>query len=184
MFDKLIDLIVTFGKLLRPWCIITPCFRGVICRCGKEVRQISNDDGFLGTGFHWMIPLGIEKVYDMSLATRLAELASQALVTRDGKCIVAGITVTYRVQNVSKAIFSVWNAFSAAQDACQANFAQAVLANDYDVLRTEEFADDLTKKCRKLGFTYGFEIDKVRICELAPARTLRLVGSGELTGQD
>lgn len=180
MFDKLIDLLTTFGKRLLPFCIITPCMRGVICRWGKENRQVANDDGFLGTGFHWMIPMA-EKVYDMSLATRLAELASQALVTRDGRNVIAGIIITYRVHNISKAIFSVWNAFSAAQDACQANFAQAVLTSDYNDLRTEKFADELTEKCRKLGFTYGLEIDKVRICELAPARTLRLVGSGELT---
>lgn len=177
-FEKLIDLLIQWIRLLKPFCVVTPCKEGVVCLWGKEVRQIANDNGMFGTGFHWIIPFGIEQVYDLSMATRLAELQAQALVTKDGKSVIAGLIITYRVCNVSKAIFSVWDAFSAAQDACQANFAQAVLAADYDYLRTDAFADSLTEACRVQGFKYGFEIERVRLHELAPARTFRLIGNG------
>lgn len=175
MFDKLFDVLVQFAGLFKPFTILTPNKKAVVCRWGKEVRQLE-------TGFHWIWPFGVEEIFDLSMATRLAELASQALVTADGKQITAGIIITYRVHDISKALFSVWDAFSAAQDACQANFAQAVLATVYNELRTEAFADRLTVECRKQGFKYGFEIEKVRICELAPSRTIRLIGSGELSG--
>jgi regulator of protease activity HflC (stomatin/prohibitin superfamily) len=171
MFDKLIDLIAQFGRKLLPFTVVDPSKRAVVARLGKEHRQ-------LDSGFHWLWPFGIEEAYYMSMATRIDELQPQSLVTKDGKNVVAGIIITYRVHDISKAIFSVWDAFTAATDACQATFAQAVLSNNFDYLRTPEFADELTKACRKQGFVYGFEIDKVRISELAPVRTYRLIGDG------
>ena len=158
--------------------------QGVITRFGTEHRRIGNDDGLFGTGFHMMWPFGIESPWVLSMSTRLAELQPQALVTLDGKTIVAGILITYRVRDISKALFSVWDAFAAAQDACQSNFATAVLGTPYDDLRTPAFSERLTETCRKQGFKYGFEIESVRISELAPTRTLRLIGNGELAAHD
>jgi regulator of protease activity HflC (stomatin/prohibitin superfamily) len=178
MFDKLIDVLLNFIGLAKFWVIISPAKEAVVCTWGKETRRIDNKNGWFGTGFHLKAPLDIEEVYDLSLATRLAELQAQTLVTKDGKAIATGIIVTYRVHDISKAIFSVWDAFSAAQDACQANFAQAVQTTNYDDIRTPAFTDKLTEVCRKQGFKYGFEIESVRIHEFAPTRTFRLIGDG------
>jgi regulator of protease activity HflC (stomatin/prohibitin superfamily) len=172
-FEKLIDLLVQFAALFKPFTVVSPAKRAIVCRLGKIHRELDN-------GFHFIWPFAIEQVYDMSLSTRIAELQAQALVTKDGKSVVAGIVITYRVHDVEKAIFSVWDAFAAATDACETNFASAVLTSDYDELRTEEFAAKLTTECRKQGFKYGFEIERVRLWELAPARTIRLIGGGGL----
>ena len=174
MFDKLIDLLTSFGSKLLPFVVLDPVREGVICRWGKPVRKIT-------TGFHWLWPFGIESAKYLYVGTRLAELAPQALVTKDGKNVVAGIVITYRVHDAEKALFSVWDVFSAAQDSCQATFAQAVMTAEYDALRTDDFVDRLTAACRKQGFKYGVEIERVRICELAPVRTIRLIGNGEFT---
>jgi regulator of protease activity HflC (stomatin/prohibitin superfamily) len=177
MFDKLIDLVVNFAGLFKFWHIVGPAKEGVVCTWGTETRVIGNTDGWFGTGLHLKAPLDIEEVFDMSKATRVLEPQPQALVSKDGKTVVAGIMITFRVHDVSKAIFSVWDAVTAAVDACQATFAAAVLSTDYDELRTPEFAERLTLECRKLGFKYGFEIDKVRLSELSPSRTIRLINS-------
>ncbi len=183
-FERIFEWITQFISLFRFFYVITPMKEGVVCRFGSEKRKIKNDNGVLGTGFHFIWPFMIEDVYVLSMSTRLAEMASQTLVTKDGVNVATGIIITYRVRDISKAIFSVWDAFAAAQDACQANFAQAVLRSTFEEIRADAFSVALTETCRKQGFKYGFEIESVRLAELAPCRTYRLIGNGELAAHD
>lgn len=127
-----------------------------------------------------MAPLGIEDVFFLSTATRVDEFAAQTLVTKDGKNVIVGVVVTYRVHDVDKAMNSVYEPFAAIADACQANVADAVITSDYKDIPTIAFSERLTTVCRKKGFTYGFEIDSVRLAEFAPTRTYRLMGDGAL----
>ncbi len=182
--DRLFDFLIDSIQLFRFFYVCGPMAEGVICRWGVEKRRINNTTGVMGTGFHFIWPFKIENVTVLSMATRLAELQSQTLVTKDGVNVATGIIITYRVRDISKAIFSVWDSFAAAQDACQANFAQGVLGSTFEELRSEAFWLRLTETCRKQGFKYGFEIESVRCAELAPTRTYRLIGNGELAAHD
>lgn len=177
MFDKLIDVALQFAGLFKPFTVVNPCNRAIIVRSFPFTEQKIRE---VGPGFRWHWPFGIEEPYYLSLATRVEELAAQTLVTKDGKNIAAGVVVTFRVHNVETAINSVYEPFAAIHDAVQANFAEAVLNANFEEIKTPEFADRLTAVCRKKGFKYGFEIESVRICELAPVRTFRLMGDGQL----
>lgn len=174
MFDKIFELISAVWQSLLPFTVVHQYNKALILRFGKVHRHIE-------PGFHFMWPLKIEEVMRLSSAWRIAELQAQALVSRDGKPVIAGIVVTYRVHDLEKALLEINDVFIAAQDSCQATFAEHVLSTDYDELRTEEFSAALLKECRVQGFKYGIEIAKVRLHELSPARTVRLVGNGEVS---
>jgi regulator of protease activity HflC (stomatin/prohibitin superfamily) len=180
LFDKLIEVALQFVGLAKFWQIVEPAQTGIVLTWGKQTRTIRSDNGWFKTGLHLKAPLNVEEVYVMSTATRVEELAAQTLVTKDGRNIAAGIVVTFRVHDASKALFSVYEPFAAIHDACQANFAQLVIATDYADIPTDSFAEKLTAVCRKRGFQYGFEIDSVRIAEFAPVRTYRLMGDGAI----
>lgn len=180
MFDKLIDLLIQGMGLFKFWAILTPAQTGFVCTWGKKTRNIGNTDGWFGTGLHLKAPFDIEEVFYLSNATRVDELAAQTLVTKDGKNVIVGVVVTYRVHDVDKAMNSVFEPFAAIADAVQANVADAVIGSDYAEIPTLGFSDRLTAVCRKKGFTYGFEIDSVRLAEFAPTRTYRLMGDGAL----
>jgi regulator of protease activity HflC (stomatin/prohibitin superfamily) len=177
LFDKLVDVLLEFASLFKPFTVVNPCNRAIIVRslpwCKQKIREV-------GPGFHWHLPLRLEEAYYLSLATRVEELAAQTLVTKDGRNVAAGVVVTFRVHDIEKAINAVFEPFAAVHDAVQANFAEAVLNTDYADITKPEFADRLTAVCRKKGFTYGFEIDSVRLAEFAPVRTFRLMGDGAL----
>lgn len=180
MFDKIFDLIIQALGLFKFWAIMNPNNLGFVVTWGKITRRIGNADGWFGTGFHLKAPFDIEEVFWLSSATRVDEFAAQTLVTKDGKNVIIGVIVTYRVHDVDKAMNSVFEPFAAIADAVQANVADAVISTDYAAIPTMAFSDALTVACRKRGFTYGFEIDSVRIGEFAPTRTYRLMGDGAL----
>ena len=179
MFDKLFDLLMQVMDMFKFWYVILPTNAGFVTTLGKVTRHIGNTDGVFGTGFHFKAPFDIEQVWVLSKATRVDEFAAQTLVTKDGRNVIVGVVVTYRVHDVERAMNSVYEGFSAIQDAVQANVADAVISTDYAGIPTLAFSEQLTAVCRRKGFTYGFEIDAVRLSEFAPTRTYRLMGDGQ-----
>jgi regulator of protease activity HflC (stomatin/prohibitin superfamily) len=179
MFDKLFEFILTFGRMFRPWWIVYENQGATVLRFGAYHRTIMSDDGVFGRGFHWIWPFSIEKVYYETILTRVQELQSQALMTKDGKPIIAGVVITYSVKDIKKALWAVHDVFTAITDACLATLAEAVITTDLVNIGTPKFSEDLTKACRSMGFRYGIEIEKVRLHELAPSRTIRLIGTGD-----
>lgn len=166
MFDRLIDVLIEFADHFKAFVVVGPNIRGVIMRWGVAHRQVEN-------GFNWMWPV-YEQVALLSLATRVEELSAQTLITKDGRNVLVGVVVTYRVHDVHKAMFDVYEPFMAIHDAVQAEVASRVQTTDYADVKDIVFLDTV----RKRGFKYGFEIDDVRISEFAPTRTYRLVGNG------
>lgn len=169
MFDKLVDVVVQFIDCFRFFQVIDADEQGILLRNGLMAKVLE-------PGLHWFWPM-IYRVRKDNVATRLYEMVAQSLVTKDGKCVAAGIVVTSKIRNIERSILDVENVDSAIQDACQATLAELVMESSWDTLRTAEFADRLTTECRKLAFKYGMEIIKVRLHELAPLRTFRLIGS-------
>jgi regulator of protease activity HflC (stomatin/prohibitin superfamily) len=171
MFDKLIDVALQFVGLFKFWHIVTPCQDALVCTWGKETRRLHSNDGWFGTGLHLKAPLDIEEVYALSNSTRVDEFAAKSLTTADGRVVSLGVVATYRVHDVSKAIFSVFEPFQAICDAVQGEVATLVSKTNYADL----WQMNLTEVCRKRGFKYGMEIDEVRISTLAPTKAITLI---------
>ena len=64
--------------LFQFWTIVDQYERGVVLRLGKYLRTIE-------PGFHWLLPLGIDRaiLHEVILTTR--QLDEQSLTTYDGK---------------------------------------------------------------------------------------------------
>jgi hypothetical protein len=178
-FEKLFDWLAQFADMFKFWYVLNPSMTGIVLTLGKLTRNIGPSNGLFKTGLHFNWPL-VQKVYTLTTATRVDEFAAQTLVTKDGRNVIVGVIVTYRVHDVDKALNSVFEVFSAIQDAVQANVAHAVITSNYADIPTPKWADDVTAISRKKGFTYGVEIDTVRLAEYAPTRTYRLMGDGIL----
>jgi hypothetical protein len=76
-----------------------------------------------------------------------------------------------------KATLEVHSVIAAVDDACQATLAEHVLAETYDDVRSSSFAKALTTACDMRAEENGIRILSVRIIELTPQRTFRLIGS-------
>ena len=167
MFDKLIDVALSFAETFRFFTVIDEFERGVVLRAGKFSREI-------GPGFHWLIPFNIERAFTDNVVPRTQNLGAQSLTTKDGKNVVVSGIVTAKIRDIKKAVLEVEGVDHALIDSCYAGIASLVSASTWDEIRSEEFSDKLTAACRKQAFRYGVEITRVQLSDVALSRALRL----------
>ena len=78
MFDRLIDILLAVFSSLIPWKVVQPYEKAVLVRLGQFVRVLE-------PGFHWVIPLHIDHVYNDAVTPRTELLTGLATDTKDGK---------------------------------------------------------------------------------------------------
>lgn len=169
-FEKLIDLFVQFLEFFRFCTTIDEYQRAVVLRLGKFNR-------ILEPGFHFLAPFYIDNTITERVVPRIRELLTQTLVTKDGKQLAAGIIITFAICDIRKATLEVNEVIEAVDNACQATLAEHVLAEEFADICTESFSKALTTACNMRAEPFGIEIQSVRLYELAPVRTYRLIGS-------
>lgn len=168
--DKLIDLVVQFLEAFR-FVTIVDCYQvGVQLRRGVLHRVLQ-------PGIRFLIPCYIDHtIIDLSVP-QPRELCAQSLVTKDDRPVSVSIAIMYQIVDPVKALLEVATVASAVDDACQATLAEHVLAEEYADIRTDSFVKALTTACRMRAEINGIYIHSVRIIELSPSRTFRLIGS-------
>lgn len=167
MFDRLLDLILQSIGFLIPFAVIDHFEEAVVLRLGKHHRN-------LGPGFHWVWPFQIERVIADNVVPRTVNLGSQSLTTLDGKAIVVSGVVTASIRDIRKATLEVESVDHALRDSCYGVIGALVAAHSWEVVRQEDFSDVLTRACRKGGWRYGLEIEKVQLSDLTHSRSLAL----------
>jgi regulator of protease activity HflC (stomatin/prohibitin superfamily) len=168
MLDRLIDLLLQWVDWLVPFTVVDHFERGVVLRLGIKRRE-------LDPGFHWVLPFGIERVIADNVVPRTFNLGAQSLTTKDGAQIVVGVILTARIHDIVKAMLEVENVDMAVQDSCYAEIARVVHEHTWDELQAESINDELLKACRRRAFTYGVEIMRTQVSDLARCKSLRLI---------
>jgi regulator of protease activity HflC (stomatin/prohibitin superfamily) len=168
MLDRLIDLLLQWVGFFRFWEIIDHYERAVVLRLGHFHRE-------LDPGFHWIWPFNVERVIADNVVPRTMNLGAQSLTSKDGHQIVLGVIVTARIHDIQKAILDVENVDAAVQDSCYAEVARVVHEHTWDEMQAEGINDELLKACRKRAFTYGVEIMRTQVSDLARSKTMRLI---------
>lgn len=167
MFDKLIDLCLQFIELFRFFIVIDEFERAVVLRLGRFHKTLE-------PGFHLLLPFNIDNALTDNVVPRTVNLGAQGLTTKDGKTITTSAVVTAQISDVRKALLEVENVNQALMDSCYAAIGDLVVAHDWDLVRSPEFAETCTKACRKQARRYGIEILRVQLADLTPSRALRL----------
>lgn len=71
--------------------IVRPTRRGLIERFGKYAR-------FAKPGFHWLLPFGIEKLYQINITEQLVEAEPQEIITNDNLNAMVDAQIYYRIK--------------------------------------------------------------------------------------
>lgn len=180
MFDRLIDVILNCFEWFIPFVVVDEFERAVVLRWGTFHREIGPDDGcrffWLGepTGFHWIIPCGIEHGILDNVVPRTINLKAQSLTTKCGKCVVIGAVVTARIKDIRRATLEVESVDNVLEDSCYGQVGALVAATAWADLHNEQFSETLTANCRKNAFRFGVEIMKVQLSDVAISRAIRL----------
>lgn len=167
MLDRLIDLILQWVGWLVPFTVIMQYERAVVLRLGVYRRE-------LGPGLHWIVPFGIDSVLADNVVPRTTNLAGQSLTTKDGRTVIAAAIVTSSINNIRKATLEVEGVTEALRDSCYGTIGTLVASHTWDDLRKVEFLETLTKACRKNGWRFGIEIERVALSDLASTKAISL----------
>jgi len=170
VFDKLLDLVLQFLDLFKPFTVINEFEQGVLLRLGKYKRTLSS-------GFHWIIPFNVDNVLVDNVVPRTVNLGEQGLTTLDGKSITVSAVVTAQIRDIRRALLEVEHVDEALMDSCYATIGDLIVAHDWDSIRTAEFTETVTKACRKQAFRYGLEVLRVQFADRIPVRAFRLLSS-------
>lgn len=168
MLDRLIDLLLQWVSFFVPFTVVDQFEEAVVLRFGRFHRELE-------PGFHWLIPFEVERVIADNVVPRTLNLGAQSLTTKDGAQIVLGVILTARIHDIRKAILEVENVDAAVQDSCYAEVARVVHEHTWEELQAESINDELLRACRKRAFSYGVEIMRTQLSDLARCKSLRLI---------
>lgn len=178
MFDRLIDFLVSFADLFKPFCVLQPYEEGVIVRLGQFERKIGPG------GFHWMWPFHIDQMWHDNVVPQTHQLAGMATTTVDGKGIGFDAIITYRITDIEKAILKVNAVKDAIADTCQGIIGTTLSEATWEDVLHGRATEALTEACRKKGWRWGIEILQVQLSGVCLVRNIRLSGSASQHSMD
>lgn len=168
MFDRLIDTLIGAIHLFQFWVVVAAYERGVVLRLGILHREI-------GPGLHWLIPLGVDRVWCEHTVPRTMNLGPQSLTTVDGASIVVSAIVTAKIVDITRATLQVESVDHAMRDACYAEVAGVIMRQTWDKLnKIAELEPELERACQKRATKWGIEIVRVQLSDVSRSRSLRL----------
>lgn len=167
MFDKLVDLIISFWDKLVPYVIINQTEEAVRLRFGKFKES-------LAPGIHPKLSFFDEIIQHIVVWTTISP-PSQSLTTKDGKDIVIKFIIKYRISDIQTFALSVWDAIDAISDMTQGIVFDIVKEKTWEELQTADLKPLITRKARSEAKRWGIEIETVTLSDLAKIRSIKLI---------
>lgn len=169
MFDKLIDLIVTFIHDILPFKIVDQWEQGVHLRFGKFFRV-------LHPGLRWKIPF-FDNVWLTPVITQTVHLKPQTVTSLDEKSVVLSSIVRYHIDDVEKFLLGVMHANDVLVDTTQGIIRDIVERTNWEDLvdLNKQVTPEVDNQVRKWGIT----VELISFPDLGEITTYRVIGDGK-----
>jgi regulator of protease activity HflC (stomatin/prohibitin superfamily) len=173
MFDKLIDLVVTFIHDILPFKIVDQWEQGVHLKTGKFYRIVY-------PGLNWKIPF-FDKIWVTPVITQTVNLSPQTLTTADDRSIVLSTIVRYHVFNVQSFLLNVMHANDVLVDTTQGIIRDIVEGTNWEDLY--DLTNTVTPEVNQEVIKWGIKIEAVKFPDLGEIKTYRLMTDGSSKSQ-
>ena len=154
--------------LFQFWTVVDQYERGVVLRFGKYVKTIE-------PGFHWLIPLNIDRALTHEVILTTRETSEQSLTTKDGKKIVISTMIAYTLTDIKKILLEIEEAETVLENYVYGAITELVTNWNYASVCDDMFRLELTDIVTDQAATLGMDIKKVVIVNLSEIRTIRLL---------
>lgn len=166
MLDKLVDLLVRFGRDMLPFVIIEQWNGAVQLRLGKWVRDLSG-------GIYFKIPF-FDSIIETPVITQSVNLPSQTLTTLDEQSIVLKSIIRYRVSNIRTYLLNVMHANDVLIDTTQGIIRDVVEMTTWNDL--VDVNSQITNEVKEFVVKWGIEVEAVTITDLGIVKSFRIFG--------
>jgi membrane protease subunit HflC len=166
MFDKLIDLVVTFIHDILPFKIVDQWEAGVHLKTGKFHRVVY-------PGLNWKVPF-FDKIWVTPIITQTVNLSPQTLTTLDERSVVLTSIVRYHVVNVHSFLLNVMHANDVLIDMTQGIIRDIVETTNWDDL--VDLTNIVTPAVNDEVAKWGIVVEAVKFPDLGEIKTYRIIG--------
>jgi regulator of protease activity HflC (stomatin/prohibitin superfamily) len=166
MFDKLIDLVVTFIHDILPFKIVDQWEAGVHLKIGRFYRVVS-------PGLNWKVPF-FDKIWVTPIITQTVNLTPQTLTTLDERSVVLTSIVRYHIVNVHSFLLTVMHANDVLVDTTQGIIRDIVETTNWDDL--VDLTNIVTPEVNNEVAKWGIVVEAVKFPDLGEIKTYRIIG--------
>jgi len=166
MLDKLMDLLVRFGRDMLPFVIIEQWNGAVQLRLGKFIKV-------LYPGIHFKIPF-FDSIIECPVITQSVNLPSQTLTTLDEQSIVLKSIIRYKVSNIRTYLLGVMHANDVLIDTTQGIIRDVVEMTTWNNL--VDVNETITNEVKEYVVRWGIEVEAVTITDLGIVKSFRIFG--------
>lgn len=170
MFDRFFDFLQKIKDLLVCFKVVDEYELGIVLRLGKYHRTLQ-------PGFHWILPLAIDRVITSPKTIRTDLLDPQSLMTKDGVEVSVRGIITWKVRDMRIALLQVDQYFDIVRDLFYGAITEYILNTDYHKGFGINLGAHLTEVCGKNAEEMGVELIRVQLMEFVKTNTLRLLQS-------
>ena len=132
----------------------------------------------------WYWPL-VTEIETIVIARQTLNLATQCLMTKDQKQVVAGGFIVYHINDVLQAIGERnWDVESTVGDISMAAIVEEIMQKNLDDLLIQvaagfsgEFNKRLTESCRRQLRQFGVYVDRAGLTDFSICRVYKVLGS-------
>lgn len=169
MFDKLIDLIVTFIHDILPFKIVDQWEKGVHLRTGRFHKTVE-------PGLNWKIPF-FDQILTTPVITQTVNLKPQTLTSLDEKNVVLTSIVRYHIHDVRKFLLGVMHANDALIDTTQGIIRDVVEGCKWVDL--DDLSNVVTPEVNEFVEKWGITVEQVSFPDLGQIITYRVMTDGK-----
>ena len=166
MFDKLIEILVTFIHDILPFKIVDQWEAGVHLKTGKFHRVVH-------PGLNWKVPF-FDKIWVTPIITQTVNLSPQTLTTLDGRSVVLTSIVRYHVVNVHSFLLNVMHANDVLVDTTQGIIRDIVETTEWNDL--VDLTNIVTPAVNEEVAKWGITVETVKFPDLGEIKTYRIIG--------
>jgi regulator of protease activity HflC (stomatin/prohibitin superfamily) len=171
VLDRLVDLFVSSLRLFQFWTVVYGYEQAVRFRFGVF-------HSVMEPGAHWKLPFNMDYIHKEHVVPKTERLASLATTTLDGKSVGFDAVITFKINDIRKAVLEVEDVRDSIADACAGVIGTQLAGATWEDIRLGAATDALTAACRKRGWKWGIEIQSVQLVGVSLVRNLRLAVSG------
>ena len=165
MFDKLIDLLVTFIHDILPFKIVDQWEKGVQLRFGKFLKVVE-------PGLNWKIPF-FDQIINTPVITQTVNLKAQTVTSEDEKSVVLTSIVRYHIHDVKKFLLGVMHANDALVDTTQGIIRDMVEGCKWVDLY--DLSSVVTPEVNEQVEKWGITVEQVSFPDLGQITTYRVI---------
>ncbi len=183
MFDKLVDLIVSWIKLFFFVFVIHQDCRAIVLRRGRPVMDpVAKRPKEVQPGFHFKWPFDVDEVFYREVTPAVMTVGPQSLTTKDDRDVVVSLLVTYQIEDVAKTIIECQGHRVAIEDAVYGVTSSFVMKHTWAELRNAadtpeiDLENEITKAARRRAKKFGVQILDAQFIDLTKSRSVRLIG--------